>query len=245
MKLIEKLKNNFPSYTIQNASAPHYTILHVYNRFVLDILSGVRPKYFIVSVGANEVISFIHHKKQNVQADLSHYYKPWISQAEAYYYLRAIPYRTILFVVAYLTYRRSMSSWEAVIEKRNEMTTLNARIKNSTIAREIFHTGFVTNTLSLMLATCRAFQIQLVLTTFATKASDMANEPRATYLWGIKRVNEEIRLFANKNNLQIIDFDRDCGLTDNDIENKWHFQNSGNKKRARLLTQVIQLQDTV
>ena len=69
--------------------------------------------------------------------------------------------------------------------------------------------------------------------------SDFNFEPRITYLDLTKKINELYRNFAKTNNLLLIDFEKEINFEKNDIQNKWHFCNNGNDKRAELASKTL------
>ena len=79
----------------------------------------------------------------------------------------------------------------------------------------------------------------MALTTFAYNIKDFKSEPRITYLDLTKKINELYRNFAKTNNLLLIDFEKEINFEKNDIQNKWHFCNTGNDKRAELASKTL------
>jgi hypothetical protein len=237
------LKEHFRSAFIYNASAPHYTLLHMYHRFVLDLVHGLRPQVLLLTSAANDTLSFVHHKNGFVSPDHSHYYKAWVSQQEAYRFIRRLPTSTLKFVAAFMAYRRSRPAWEEVIEDLSHMPTQKDRAENTRITRELFSVKNYLSILQLFRTTCQAYGVHLALCTFATNKLDMVDEPRETYEWGISQFNQVVREFAKTHGLTLIDFEREAHLGPDDIENKWHFLKSGNLKRTNLVVQKLSVDE--
>ena len=93
--------------------------------------------------------------------------------------------------------------------------------------------------MNILLGICKRLNIELILTTFAYKVSDFIYVPRPVYLKGIKQINNIYRNFAKENNITLIDFENEIHFEEKDIDNKWHFCDSGNKKRSDLATKIL------
>ena len=72
------LGGRMDGFNVLNAGAAHYPILHCYNRLIYDLVRGYRPNIVMVLTGANDVLSFVHHKNGNADPAHTHFYKPWL-----------------------------------------------------------------------------------------------------------------------------------------------------------------------
>lgn len=236
-----QLLQALPGYRVINAGTDHYTALHSYNRLVVDLLHGHRPRFVLLHSAANDVLSFIHHKDGVVKPDHSHMYRPWLSQAELLQKVSRIPTTALKLILLRLLWGGNRPAWDNLAE---EISPKFQSPENTAMARRLFDpAGFLT-VLDLLEATCRTAGSTLVLTTYSYQPWDMIEEPRLTYAWGIDRLNEEIRKFARARNIPLIDLAEEMVVEGDDILNKWHYTLSGNRKRAEITARRLRALET-
>ena len=232
-----KLKQNFSNITILNPSMAHYTHYHMLNRLIYDIKNSKKIDFVLSSATVNDALVYIHHKNGEIKNDYSHFYKTFQDLKE-YSYIRKIPSRLLQIILLFLSTRsyKKLVDYEAHFYNINKNFTSPSSYK---IAKELFNTSNLHNYLNLLLCLCKHFNIKLALTTFAYNINDFKSEPRITYLDLTKKINELYRNFAKTNNLLLIDFEKEINFEKNDIQNKWHFCNTGNDKRAELTSKTL------
>lgn len=228
-----KLQALSKKYKVLNAGVSHYTLLHCYNRFVVDLLSGSRPKKLILFATINDVLSFIHHKNGLIRPDHTHLYKPWTTNSQLRNLLLKCPFSTLkLFLCILFFGKKSISHWGAIAQ---EISPIYFQPKSYLLAKKLFNPNGFNTCLKLFHGTCKTYDIELILTTIRYKKEDMIEEPRKTYAWGIDMLNNEIRTFAKANSIHQIDIAKLFHDEPQDIENKWHHTDSGNSKRAEII----------
>jgi hypothetical protein len=233
-----QLQSLLRGHQILNAGVSHYTTLHCYNRLVVDLINGCRPKKLIHFSGINYLLAFIHHKQGKAKHDHTHFYKPWTNNAQLVNLLSRCPLSTLRFLLCILFFgKKPISNWD-------NMTIDISRVffepESVSIAKKIFDAKGFINCLNLFLGTCKAFDIELILTTIYYQKEDMKEEPRKTYAWGIDILNQEICNYAKNHSLRLIDLaEKLCAEPKKDIENKWHYTTFGNKKRADIIFKSI------
>lgn len=221
-----------PDCLVLNAGAPHYTALHSYNRFVVDWVQGCRPDAVLFFSAANDVLSFIHHKQGSFRPDHMHMYRPWKPDGELYNRLMRMPSATLRLILFYFLCGGKKLGWE---ESAEEPSPVFQEPASTAKARQLFNPAAFTTCLELFRGTCEGLGVQLILTTFPYQKQDMLQEPRKTYAWGIDLLNEQIRQFARRRSLELIDLAAEMAVDPSDIRNKWHYTLDGNRKRARVV----------
>lgn len=221
---------------VLNAGAPHYTALHAYHRFVIDLVRGARPDRVVFFSAANDCLTFVHHKHGVVSPDHTHLYQPWISSAGLHRRISRCPTSALKVLLCVLWYGRRGVAWDRWAE---EVSPEFRNAEHVRIARSLFDPSTFVTCLTLFHSACQAIGAELVLTTYAYHRDDMREEPRRTYAWGIDRFNQEIRTFAQRQGVALIDLAEALRLEEGDIYNKWHFTKSGNRKRAAIVAQHL------
>lgn len=234
--LASQLHDVLEDVEILNAGAPHYTALHAYHRFVIDLVRGARPDRVVFFSAANDCLTFVHHKDGVVSPDHTHLYQPWISSAGLHRRISRCPTSTLKVLLCFLWYGRRGVAWDRWAE---EVSPEFRNAEHVRIARSLFDPSTFVTCLTLFHSTCQAIGAELVLTTYAYHRDDMREEPRRTYAWGIDRFNQEIRAFAQRQGVALIDLAEALSIEEGDMYNKWHFTKSGNRKRAAIVAQHL------
>lgn len=230
------LGQRLPRLHILNAGTDHYTALHSYNRFVLDILRGYRPKAVLFVSAINDCLSFIHHKNGVVKPDHSHMYRSWLSLEQIETRLRRVPTAILRYFALQVLLGREHVTWDTLAE--NISPTFQDP-ESAAIARRLFDPEGFRTCLDLFQGTCETMGSEFVLTTCQYQPWDMLEEPRRTYAWGIDRLNDEIRGFARRRSIPLIDLAEEMVVEGGDILNKWHYTLSGNRKRAEIISRHL------
>ena len=232
-----KLERNFINVKILNPSLTHYTHYHMFNRLIYDIKNKHKINYLITSATVNDVLVFIHHKKGRVKNDYSHYYKTFLD-FDKFKFIKEIPSSFLQIIFLFF----NTGSIEKLLNYETHFYDLNKNFElpaNYLKAKELFDFSNIEQYLNILLGVCRSLRIELVLATFAYKRNDFNFEPRKIYLDGIKEINNIYRNFAKNNNVTLIDFENKIQFDENDIGNKWHFSDYGNKKRSDLASKIL------
>lgn len=230
------LGKRIPELQILNAGTDHYTALHSYNRFVLDILRGYRPQAVLFFSATNDCLSFIHHKEGVVKPDHSHMYRPWLSLEQVHGRLRQVPTATLRYLFLQFLIGREHTAWDTLAE---DISPTFQDPRSVAIAHRLFNPEGFRTCLRLFQGACETIGSKLVLTTCCYQPWDMLEEPRQTYAWGIDRLNDEIRAFARSEEVTLIDLAEEMVIEGGDILNKWHFTLSGNRKRTEIVSRYL------
>ncbi len=233
----QKLEKNFTNVKVLNPSLTHYTHYHMLNRLIYDIKNSHKIDYLITSASVNDVLVYIHHKHGKVKNDYSHYYKTFLDK-EKFQFVKNIPSSFIQIIILFF----NTGNIDKLLNYETHFYDLNKNFElpsNYKIAEDLFDFSNLTQYLNILLGICKRLNIELILTTFAYKVSDFIYVPRPVYLKGIKQINNIYRNFAKENNITLIDFENEIHFEEKDIDNKWHFCDSGNKKRSDLATKIL------
>jgi hypothetical protein len=232
-----QLQHLLDKYRVMNAGVSHYTSLHCYNRFVIDLVKGYRPKKLILSSSINDVLSFIHHKNGYIRPDYMHFYKPWITNSQFSHLVTQCPFSTLRFILCILFYgKKPVANWDDIAL---ETSPAFFGPESVVLARNIFDPSVFRHCLTLFNGTCKSYGVDFILTTISYQLSDMSKEPRKTYAWGIDILNNEIREFAKENSIKLIDIAEKLKSEPEDIFNKWQYTAIGNKKRANIVSKNL------
>jgi len=227
-----QLSELLPGWEVLNAGVPHYTALHSYNRLVTDHVAGIRPDVILFTAAANDCLGFIHHKNGKFSFDHSHWFKTLSSYEELYRTIARWPTATLKLLLFLALCGSKKLAWSDLLE---DFSPDYEKAESVRTARELFNpSGFVT-CLELLRSTAGGMGARLVLTTFYYRKQDMLlKEPRRTYAWGIDLLNEEIRRFALRHEIPLIDWARELESQGVEVRNKWHYTPSANRTRAEI-----------
>ncbi len=228
-----QLNDQLCDWSMLNAGAPHYSILHAYNRLVFDVSRGYKPDMVLLFSAANDVLGFIHHKDGFIDDAHTHMYRPWLPYGGVSNRFGRIPSSSLKLLFAYFIIDRRDCAWNNLAESTSDVFFEEDSVRT---ARDLFNTSTYSRCLGLFLSTCRAIDAEFVPTTFYYNNLDMQNEPRRTYAWGIDQINDLVINFSQANGIRFVDFAKRLDLVpERDIHNKWHYTPDGNRKRALLL----------
>lgn len=219
-----------------NAGTPHYTAQHSLHRLIVDISRGLRPAVVLFTAGANDTLSFIHHKNGRWLPDHTHLYRPWDGEFEIHRRISRLPGALLRGLAAFLFFGTRHAEWDRMAESISPVYQTEESVR---AARRLFETGNYETSLSLIHNVCRGVGASLVLATFAYQSGDMEKEPRKTYAWGIDRMNQATRAFARREGLSVVDWAAAAPFGPEEILNKWHYTAAGNRRRAELTLPLL------
>ena len=233
-----QLQSLLGGHQILNAAVSHYTTLHCFNRLVVDLVNGYRPKKIILTSGINDILSFIHHKQGKVNPDHTHFFKPFTKYTRLATLLSRCPLSTLRLLLCILFFgKKTIDNWDSMTL---DISRVYFEPESVSIAKNLIDTKVFIISLNLFLGICKAFDIELILNTIQYNKEDMKEEPRKTYALGFDILNQEIYNYAKNHSLRLIDLaEKLCVEPNKDIENKWHYTKFGNKKRADITFKSI------
>jgi hypothetical protein len=236
--LASQLQFLLGEHQILNAGVSHYTTLHCFNRLVVELINGYRPKKIILSSGINDILAFIHHKQGKANPDHTHLYKPWTNNTQLVNLLSRCPLSTVRLLLCFLFFgKKTIGNWDCMA---TDISRVYFEPESVSIAKKLINTKVFIKSLNLFLGTCKVFDIELILSTIKYNKEDMEEEPRKTYAYGIDIFNQEIYNYAKNHSLILIDVaEKLCLEPNKDIQNKWHYTKFGNKKRADITFKSI------
>lgn len=220
-----------------NAGTPHYTAQHSLHRLIVDISRGVRPAVVLFTAGANDTLSFIHHKNGRWFPDHTHLYRPWDGGFALHRRISSLPGAFLRRLATLLCFGTRSVEWDRLAESISPVYQTEESVRT---ARRLFETGSYETSLSLIHSVCRGVGASLVLATFATQNGDMEKEPRKTTAWGIDRMNQATRAFARREGLPVVDWAEAPPFGPEEILNKWHYTAAGNRRRAEFALPVLE-----
>ncbi|MBF0587657.1 MAG: hypothetical protein HQL53_00865 [Magnetococcales bacterium] len=224
-----QLQTRLPTLKVLNTGAPHYTLYHMTHRLIFDLNRNIRPERMLLFLSVNDFLVFVNHHEGRFSPNYEHFYRPYglLQELPIMDKVRSSLFRLILGVSigGFLGDNYDHFCVDVAEDFYTEESIQTARAlfdQNRHLFRE---------SLLRFIKLCRLNHIELSLVTFHCNEEDMKNEPRSTYLRGIKAQQEDAKKLADEYGLSWIDLD-DVTFEEGDIVSKWQYTGSGNLKRA-------------
>jgi len=214
---------------ILNPSCPHYSILHQFNRLIFDLKNNIRIKNLLFSASVNDVLLLLNNNIDK-KPDGSNFYKPFDYSNNIFPRIRLFYSRYFIFYIF-----RKMKKTTYQLEKNMIVKTPfnNINSKNLRIMDKNFNSSNILDTLKMLKFICKEKKINLILSTFAVKNSEMSKyKHRKKIKHYLKKINNIFRIFAKENNIRLIDFEKIFKNKEACMRNKWDYNFKGNKIRS-------------
>ena len=214
--------------SILNPSCPHYSILHQLNRLTFDLKRNIKTKNLLFSASVNDVLLLLNNNYS--KSDGSNFYKPFDFSNNLFPKINFFYLRYFLFYI-FRNYKRSTYNLEDNMIIKTPWNDLN--YKNFKIMENSFNSSNILDTLKIVKFICKEKKINLILSTFAVKQSEMEKyDHRRKILYYLKKINNIFRIFAYDNNIKLIDFEKIFRNKECCMRNKWDYNFKGNKIRC-------------